>query len=175
LFEGRGIQPFTPPLFQDDKQTMKFIPITISILIAQAAGIIGSFFTASSVQTWFTTLTKPDWNPPSWVFGPVWITLYTLMGISAYLVWQKKDMPSAKFALYVYGIHLAFNALWSILFFGLQNPGLAFVEIIFLLVLIVITTILFWKINPWAGVLMIPYIVWVSFATFLNYSIWQLN
>lgn len=154
---------------------MKFIPVIVSIAIAQAAGIIGSVFTASSVRTWFETLAKPAWNPPSWLFGPVWITLYTLMGIAAYLVLQQRDVPGAKMALWVYGVHLVFNALWSILFFGLKNPGLAFAEIIVLLILIVVTTVLFWKINPAAGALMIPYIAWVSFATFLNYTIWQLN
>jgi len=154
---------------------MKFIPAIVSILIAQAAGIIGSFFTASSVRTWFVDLVKPAWNPPSWLFGPVWITLYTLMGLSAYIVWQNRDVPGAKLALSIYAVQLALNALWSILFFGLRNPGLAFLEIIVLLVFIIVTTVLFWKINTWAGVLLLPYIAWVSFATFLNYSIWQLN
>lgn len=154
---------------------MKIIPLIISIAIAQGAGIIGSVFTASSVQTWFETIAKPAWNPPSWLFGPVWITLYTMMGVAAYLVWQQRDAPGAKMALGVYGVHLVFNALWSILFFGLKNPGIAFFEIIVLLVLIVVTTVLFWRINPWAGALMIPYIAWVSFASFLNYTIWQLN
>jgi translocator protein len=154
---------------------MKIIPIIVSILIAQGVGVIGSVFTVSSVNIWFETLVKPLWNPPSWVFGPVWITLYTLMGISAYLVWKQKNIAGAKTALKVYGVHLLFNALWSILFFGLKNPGLAFAEIIILLILILITTILFWKINRWAGILMTPYIVWVLFATFLNYAIWTLN
>jgi len=154
---------------------MKFISLALSILIAQAAGMIGSVFTVSSVGTWFETIAKPSWNPPGWVFGPVWITLYTLMGVSGYLVWQQRDMPGAKLALSIYGIHLVFNALWSVLFFGLKNPGLAFAEILVLLSLIVATTVLFWKINSWAGMLMIPYIAWVSFAAFLNYTIWQLN
>ena len=154
---------------------MKFIPLIISIAIAQAAGIIGSVFTVSSVNTWFDTLAKPTWNPPSWVFGPVWITLYTLMGIAAYLIWQHKDVAGAKTALVVYGVHLIFNALWSILFFGLKNPGLAFLDIIILLVLIVVTAVLFGRISPVAGALLLPYLAWVLFATYLNYSIWQLN
>lgn len=154
---------------------MKIITIAISILIAQAAGIIGSVFTVSGVQTWYTTITKPSWNPPSWVFGPVWITLYTFMGIASFLVWQQKESPGAKLALGIYGLHLALNALWSILFFGLKNPGLAFAEIIILLIFILMTTFLFWRINTWAGILMLPYIIWVSFATFLNYTIWRLN
>ncbi len=154
---------------------MQFLYAFVSIVIAQTAGLVGSLFTVESVSTWYTTISKPEWNPPSWIFGPVWITLYTLMGIAAYMVWQQREVPNAKLALWIYGVHLVFNALWSILFFGLKNPGLAFAEIIVLLVLIVITTLLFWKINPLAGGLMIPYIVWVSFAAFLNYTIWQIN
>lgn len=97
------------------------------------------------------------------------------MGISACLVWQRRELPTAKTALWVYGAHLVFNALWSVLFFGLKDPGIAFAEIIVLLVSILVTTILFWRINTWAGILMIPYIVWVIFAAYLNFTIWQLN
>ncbi len=154
---------------------MNFIAPIVSIVIAQLAGIVGSLFTVNSVRTWFQTIIKPSWNPPSWVFGPVWIILYTLMGISAYLVFKQKDVKDVKLALSVYGVHLLLNALWSVLFFGLKNPGFAFFEIIILLVFIVITMVLFWRINTLAGVLLLPYLVWVSFATFLNYTIWQLN
>lgn len=154
---------------------MRLLTTVISIIIAQGAGIIGSIFTVSSVKSWYLTLVKPTWNPPSWVFGPVWTLLYAFMGIAAALVWEKRDLPNAKLALWIYGVHLLFNALWSILFFGLKNPELAFFEIIILLILILITTILFWRINPWAGALMVPYICWVSFASFLNYNIWKLN
>lgn len=149
--------------------------IIISIIIAEGAGIIGSVFTVSGLKDWYLTLVKPSWNPPSWVFGPVWTILYALMGIAAAMVWQQKDAPGAKLALQIYGVHLVFNVLWSILFFGLKNPGLAFAEIIMLLALIIITTVLFWKISPWAGALMLPYIAWVSFAAYLNYTIWRLN
>jgi tryptophan-rich sensory protein len=154
---------------------MKYVPVIASIVIAQAAGIIGSIFTASSVTNWFETLAKPSWNPPSWVFGPVWITLYTLMGIAAFLIWKRKQVSGAKSALVVYGIHLVFNSLWSILFFGLKNPGLAFAEILVLLILIIATIVMFLRINKWAGVMLLPYLVWVSFASYLNYTIWMLN
>jgi len=154
---------------------MNIVHAFVSILIAQAAGFIGSFFTVSSVSTWYAELIKPLWNPPSWVFGPVWITLYTMMGISAYLVWLQKNASGIKLALSMYGIQLILNVLWSVLFFGLKNPGIAFIEILVLLAFILLTTILFWRINTWAGVLMLPYLVWVSFAAFLNYTIWQLN
>lgn len=154
---------------------MKIFGAFISILIAQSAGIIGSVFTASSIPNWYQTIDKPIFNPPSWLFAPVWTVLYALMGIASYIVWLQRDIAGAKTALVFYGIQLFLNALWSILFFGFKNPALAFVEIIVLLITIIITTVLFWKINPWAGGLMIPYILWVSFATFLNFSIWQLN
>ncbi|MDD3497914.1 MAG: tryptophan-rich sensory protein [Candidatus Moranbacteria bacterium] len=154
---------------------MKIIALIFSVAIAQLAGIIGSFFTSSSVRTWYVDIIKPQWNPPAWLFGPVWITLYTLMGVAAYLIWQQKDQPGAKIALVVYGIHLALNALWSIIFFGLKNPGLAFGEIIILLASILVVAFLFWRINPYAGMLFIPYVLWVSFASFLNYNIWKLN
>lgn len=154
---------------------MKFTKIIISIFIAQSAGIIGSIFTAASVKTWYLAIDKPAWNPPSWVFGPVWVTLYLLMGVAAFFIWEQRDLPLAKSALWLYGIQLVLNAFWSILFFGLKNPGLAFAEIVILLVFILATTVLFWRIKPWVGALMIPYIAWVSFATYLNYTIWQLN
>lgn len=154
---------------------MKIVSLLVSIGIAQLAGVIGSIFTANTVKTWFLDLTKPVWNPPSWLFGPVWITLYTLMGIAAYIIWQNRGDFDIKLAISFYGGQLVLNTLWSIIFFGLKNPGLAFMEIIVLLVLILITTILFWRINTVAGALMIPYILWVLFAAFLNYNIWQLN
>lgn len=154
---------------------MKIITAIASIAIAQTAGVIGSFFTAQSVRTWYATLAKPDWNPPSWVFGPVWISLYTLMGISAFLVWENKNVPGAKTALVFYAIQLALNALWSILFFGIKNPAWAFAEILVLLLFILITTFLFWRIDYRAGILLLPYIAWVSFASFLNYTLWKLN
>lgn len=154
---------------------MKIITIFISILIAQSAGGIGSFFTASSVKSWYVDLIKPSLNPPSWVFGPVWLTLYTLMGIAAALIWQKRDRSYAKWGLCFYGIQLVLNTFWSILFFGMKNPLAALIDIILLLVLIIVATIFFWRVNVWAGVLMLPYILWVSFATYLNYSIWMMN
>ena len=148
----------------------------VSILIAQLAGVVGSFFTMPSVAGWYQTINKPSWNPPGWLFGPVWISLYTLMGIAAYLVWQKRDLGQAvKSALIVYGIQLALNSLWSILFFGLKNPGLALAEILVLLAMIVVTMILFYKIRPVTLWLLLPYVLWVSFASFLNYTIWSLN
>jgi translocator protein len=153
----------------------KIIPFIISILIAQAAGLIGAVFTFSSVDTWYLTLNTPSWNPPSWVFGPVWTTLYTLIGISAYIIWRNKDKIKKKLALQVYGLHLAFNALWTIIFFGLKNPGLAFIEILILLGMIITTIVLFGRIDKRASYLLLPYLAWVTFAAYLNFTIWQLN
>jgi len=147
-----------------------------SILLCQAAGIIGSFATVSSVSTWYLTINKPSFNPPSWIFGPVWTTLFVLMGIALYLVWQKaEENKEALRAKKLFLVHLVFNILWSYLFFGLKNLGFAFFEILFLLAFIAYLIFLFAKINKWAGILLVPYLLWGSFATILNFAIWQLN
>jgi len=148
----------------------------VSILIAQLAGAIGSVFTANSIQDWYAFLEKPVFSPPNWLFAPAWITLYILMGIAAFLVWKKKDDLSFRnCALKLYGINLILNVLWSIIFFGLKNPGLAFAEIIVLWILILVITIKFFRISRIAGFLFVPYLFWVSFASVLNYFVWQLN
>ncbi len=151
------------------------ISLIISVLICQSAGLIGSIFTGPAIPNWYANLNKPGFNPPSWVFAPAWLLLYTLMGIAAFLVWQKREEPLAKTALIIFAIHLIFNALWSVLFFGLKNPGLAFIEIIILFLLILTLIILFYKIDHCAAYLLIPYLLWVSFASILNYSIFRLN
>ncbi len=147
-----------------------------AIVICQLAGIIGSLFTVSSVSTWYQTLVRPALNPPSWVFGPVWITLYLLMGISLFLIWKKGwKKKNVRIAMSVFGVQLTLNALWSILFFGMQNPGLALINIALLWIGILASIILFYKISKPASYLLIPYILWVSFASYLNYAIWTLN
>lgn len=150
--------------------------LIIAIVVSELAGIIGSVFTASSVAGWYKTLIRPDIAPPSWVFGPVWTTLFALMGIAAFLIWKKGiDRKDVRIALYIFAGQLVLNTLWSILFFGMQNPGAAFVEIIILWIAILATIISFAKISKAAGWLLIPYILWVSFAAYLNYSFWILN
>lgn len=154
----------------------KIIQIVIAIFVSQSAGLIGSIFTAQSVKGWYTTLQKPFFNPPGWIFGPVWIMLYTLMGISSYLIWQVRGVNRlANPALIIFGIHLLLNTLWSILFFGLKTPGLALLEIVILWLFIVLIIFLFYKINKTAAYLLIPYLFWVSFASILNFFIWRLN
>lgn len=142
-----------------------------AILVCEGAGIAGSFFTVSAISGWYQILNKPSFSPPNFLFGPVWVTLYFLMGISLYLIWEKRN----KNALNIFWIHLFFNATWSIMFFGLRNPLLGLINILILWLLIVVVIYKFWKINRTAGLLLLPYLAWVSFATYLNYSIWILN
>jgi len=150
-------------------------PLLISIIIALSAGFIGSFFTTPSIASWYAFINKPSFSPPNWLFAPAWTLLYILMGIAAFLIWQKRDYPQTKPALMFYGLQLILNTLWSIIFFGMKNLGLAFLEIIFLWLFILITLIKFYKINKTAGLLFVPYLAWVSFALILNYAVWMLN
>jgi len=153
-----------------------FFKLVIAIGISELAGIIGSVFTISAIPNWYAGLVKPALNPPAWVFGPAWTTLYALMGIAAFLIWRMGwERKEVKMALGVFGIQLFLNAIWSIIFFGLQNPGWALVNIIFLWLAIVWTIAVFYKISKPATYLLVPYLLWVSFASYLNYSIWALN
>ena len=152
------------------------LKLIISLIICQLAGFVGSLFTTPSIPTWYASLEKPSFNPPNWVFSPVWISLFVLMGISLFLVWQKTlHYPGVSSALFWFGIQLFLNMLWSVLFFGLKSPFFAFVGIIFLWVAIFLTLIKSFKVSRLAGVLLVPYICWVSFAAVLNFSIWNLN
>jgi len=150
--------------------------LIIAIVISELAGIIGFIFTMPSIAGWYSTLVKPALNPPAWVFGPVWMILFALMGISAFLIWKKGlDRKDVKIALGIFIGQLILNTLWSIIFFDLHSPEGAFIEIIFLWLAIIATIIAFAKISKSATWLLLPYILWVSFAGYLNYSIWQLN
>ncbi len=151
---------------------MKPVKLALSIFVCQAAGAIGAIFTSPSVSTWYATLAKPSFTPPGWVFASAWITLYILMGIALYLILGRKNN---KKAVTLFNIQLALNALWSIIFFGLKSPLLAFIEIIALWTAILLTTISFWKIDRKAAYLLLPYVVWVTFATALNLAIVVLN
>lgn len=134
-------------------------------------GGIGSLFQPGD---WYAQLDKPPWNPPSRVFGPVWTALYVLMGVAAWLVWDRWR-GQARAALTLFVVQLAFNAGWSAVFFGLQSPGLAFAEILVLWALIVATITMFWRRHASAGILLLPYLAWVTFAAALNFAIWRLN
>ncbi len=142
-----------------------------------AVGYMSSIATRSGTEEWFPTLVKPWFNPPAWIFSPVWSTLYVMMGIAAGLVWDQIDVKRelVRKALLFFAIQLALNALWSILFFGLRNPLLALIEIVILWLMIYETYVQFGKINRFSGYLFIPYLLWVTFATILNGSLWWLN
>lgn len=152
------------------------IRLIVSIVACQCAGFIGSIATSRSVSTWYQTLQKPDFTPPSWLFAPAWITLYLLMAIAAFLVWRTGlDKPETRTALIIFLVQLVLNALWSIAFFGLQSPLYGVIVIAALWLAILFTILKFFPISKAAGVLMLPYILWVSFAAVLNISILILN
>jgi len=153
------------------KQAVGLVAWLIVSFVAAAIGGAASI----GAETFYLELVRPDWAPPPSVFGPVWTVLYALMGIAAWLVWRAGGFRAAQTALTLFLVQLALNALWSWLFFGWQRGALAFADILLLWVSIVATLVAFWRIRPLAGALLVPYLVWVSFAAALNYSVWQLN
>lgn len=153
-----------------------FPKLVISLGVCYLAAFAGSFFTTPKIPTWYAALARPGFAPPDWVFGPVWIFLYTLMGVSAFLIWQDQgNVAEKKVALAIFLAQLVVNAFWSFAFFGLMSPLAGFVVILVLLSLIVATIQKFDRISRAAGLLLIPYLLWVSFAAILNFSIWRLN
>ena len=151
------------------------LALAFFIALCFTAALLGSALTANSVKTWYAGLHKPQLNPPGWIFGPVWSVLYLLMAISAWLVWREAGMSGARPAFALFFLQLALNVLWSGIFFGLQRPGAALAEIVVLEIAIIATAVQFSFFSQTAFWLMVPYIVWVGFATFLNLRIWQLN
>lgn len=153
-----------------------FIKLLFCIFICQLAGIIGSFFTVKAIPTWYASLNKPSFSPPNWLFAPVWTILFTMMGISLFLIVNKGiEKRNVRVALIYFGIQLILNTVWSIIFFGLRSPYFALIEIIFLWLTILLTIIRFYQISRPAGILLIPYLLWVSFAVVLNYYILHMN
>lgn len=154
----------------------KWLKLTLSIIICELAGGLGGLFTANSVKTWYTTIQKPSFNPPNWVFAPVWNTLYILMGIALFLVWAKSaEVPNARKAMLIFYLQLALNVSWSAVFFGLQSIAGAMVIIIVLWCSILWTIVVFRKVSAAAPWLLVPYIIWVSFAAMLNGALVYLN
>lgn len=160
----------------------KIFRFIASIAKVGVASIIGAFFTTPAIGTWYATLTKPALNPPNWIFGPVWTILYICMGVAVFLVWSSwaetpegGEKKKKRNALIIFDVQLALNVLWSVLFFGLHSPFAAFLEIIVLWCMIAWTIIVFYPISRAAAYLLVPYILWVSFASYLNYSLWMLN
>lgn len=148
--------------------------LLISIILPQVLGGLGALVTISSVGSWYQTIQKPSFNPPSWVFGPTWTLLYIMMGLALYLIW-KSNHPFKNKALWVFAVQLSLNAIWSPAFFGLESPLLGLIVIVPLWIMILVCIRAFFPINKMASYLLVPYLLWVSFATILNASIWYLN
>jgi len=153
------------------RQILGLIGWLIVSFAASAVGAVASI----QAKSFYSQLAQPAWAPPSFLFGPVWTVLYALMAIAAWLVWRSGGLHTNRIALSLFMVQLALNALWSWLFFAWQRGALAFVDIVLLWLLIVVTLVSFWRVRPLAGALLIPYLLWVSFASALNYSLWQLN
>lgn len=152
------------------------IKLIISIAIPLAVGGISGLFTVTGVESWYQTINKPSWNPPSWVFGPVWTTLYVMMGVALFLVWKSGSSDILKrTAIILFAVQLMLNFFWSFIFFNQHQVGWALVEIIVMWIFILLTILAFGNISKVAAWLLVPYISWVSFATILNYTIWKLN
>ena len=151
------------------------IKLAVSIGLPLAAGAIAGMFTARAVPEWYATLNQPSFNPPNWVFGPVWTLLYIVMGISLYLVWQTPPGPQRTLAMAVFFAQLLLNFGWSFFFFYFRQTGLALVEIVILWAAILIMLVLFYRIRPVAAWINVPYLLWVSFATLLNAAYYRLN
>ena len=145
------------------------------VALCLAIGAVSGAVTSASVGTWYAELEKPAFNPPDWVFGPVWTVLYLMMAFAAWRVWRLRGLVGARTALGVWAVQLALNLCWSLVFFGLRMPGAALAEIGALLAAIALTLTLFWRLDPLAGVLLVPYAVWVGFAALLNAAIWRMN
>ena len=152
------------------------IKLITSITICLAAGVLGSVFTTPAIPTWYATLIKPSFAPPNWVFFPVWTTLFIMMGISLFLIWQKGlENGQVKIAISIFGVQLILNVLWSAAFFGLKSPLAGLIVISILWIFILFTILDFMKVSRTAALLLIPYILWVSFAAVINFFIWRLN
>lgn len=150
--------------------------LVASVLFCVIVGSLGSLITITGPGSWYASLQKPFFTPPSWLFAPVWITLFTLMGIALYLVWQSgTQRREVRFALVAFGVQFVFNVAWSFLFFGLESPLLGLVDIVLLWIMIAVTIVLFYRVKKTTFFLLVPYIIWVSIATALNYNIYILN
>ena len=157
-------------------RSIDILKLMASILLCQLVGFISSLATNPAIPTWYETLEKPPFSPPNRIFGPVWITLYALMGISLFIIWQRGlKAPGVKPALFFFTLQLLLNALWSWAFFGLRSPLIGLLDIVLLWVAILLTIRSFYMVSKTAGLLLFPYLLWVSFAAILNFSLWILN
>ena len=156
-------------------QATRWIGLVVFVVVCLGAGGLGAIATTPEIDGWYKTIAKPTWNPPDSVFGPVWTTLFILMGIAAWLVWQRKGFKVAAMPLSLFAAQLVLNIAWSWIFFGLHQPGWAFVEIVILWLTILVTTVAFFRRSRFAACLLVPYLAWVSFASVLNFTIWRMN
>ncbi len=147
------------------------LSLVVWLVVCFGAALLGLRFPPGA---WYAGLRKPSWNPPNWIFGPVWTLLYILMAVAAWLVWENGGAANTG-ALALFLVQLILNAVWTWLFFGLHRPGLAAAEIVLLWLAILATTLGFWTVQPLAGLLLVPYLLWVSFAAILNFTVWRLN
>jgi len=150
-----------------------YFPVFFWIIITLAVGLAAGM--VSRPDVWYDALSKPVWNPPGWIFAPVWILLYVLMGAAAGIIWQRRAFSQSTLALNLYVIQLILNIIWSFIFFGMRNPGFAFAEICLLWLAIIATIFTFWRVYRPAVFLLMPYFLWVSFAAVLNFTIWRMN
>ena len=156
-------------------QTRRYSSLLLSLALVGTVAVIGSLFTARAIPDWYGALERPAWTPPNWLFGPVWTLLYAMMAVAAWLVYLKGGFAANRTTLVLYLTQLLLNALWTPLFFGAHLLGMAFFEIVLLWVLIVATIAVFFRVRALSGWLMVPYLVWVSYASALNFAIWRLN
>lgn len=155
--------------------TVRWIGLAVFIVVCLGTGGLGAIATTPEIDGWYRTLTKPAWNPPDSVFGPVWTTLFVLMAIAAWLVWKPEGFKTAAVPLTLFAVQLVLNVSWSWIFFGMHQPGWAFVDVVILWLAIVVTMVAFFRRSQLAGWLLVPYLGWVSFAAVLNFTIWRLN
>lgn len=155
----------------------KWLALAGFVVLCLAVGGIAGWATSGSIDSWYRTIAKPDWTPPDWVFGPAWTTLYILMAVAAWRVWQTGGgfNGAARTALIWFFVQLAFNFGWSFAFFTAQSPLLGLIEVVPFWLSIMVTMVLFWRLDRWAGLMFVPYICWVSFAAALNFTIWLMN
>jgi len=151
------------------------LSLMVFIILCFSAAALGSVFTHRSIKTWYPTIKKPSWNPPGKVFAPVWTVLYLMKAVAGWMVWERLPQKGFSVPMVLFFIQLVLNAIWSVVFFGLRSPGWAFLEVILLCVIIELTMINFWGVYWVAGVLFLTYLLWVSFAAFLNFTVWRLN
>lgn len=170
---GKPIMPTGPST--RESSFFQWVVLALFLILCLGTAGLGAAVTNLSVGTWFAALEKPPWNPPNWVFGPVWTTLYVGMAVAAWLVWRRRGFADVSLPLFLFGVQLFLNSAWSVLFFGMRNPGIAFADILLLWLAIAATIVAFGRVSTLAAILLVPYLAWVSFATVLNWSIWWLN